>query len=82
MDFLNLLEYFLANQGAWAILFVFLFVYEIRTNDAREKRMRDDQNKQRNETNKKLSKIQADVSLMLETWKIIIEREIERREKE
>jgi hypothetical protein len=81
MDFLNLLEYFLANQGAWAILFVFLFVYEIRTNQAREKRMVEDHNKQKQDTLKKLTKLQADVSLMLETWKIIIERELERRDK-
>ena len=81
MDFLQTIEYFIANEGPWAILFVSLFAFTIRSNNQREEKMRAEMKEQRTSTRSQLNAIQQDTTLMLETWKLIIERELERRER-
>lgn len=80
MDFLSTLDYFVANEGPWAILFVALFAFTMRSNATREQKYIREREQMRRVYEKKLTKIQSDVTVMLETWKIIIERELERRD--
>lgn len=74
MEFEALVNYFIANEGPWAVLFVILLVWTTRTNNKREERLND-------KITEQLQEIQKDTALILETWKLIIERELERREK-
>ena len=70
-----LIDYFIKNEGPWAVLFVLFLVYT-----QRQQAKREDRNHQ--ETSEALNQIQKDTALMIETWKIIIERELERRKNE
>jgi hypothetical protein len=81
MEIEALVNYFIANEGPWAVLFVILLVWTTRTNNKREQRMSDQHREDRAQTIGQLQEIQKDTALILETWKLIIERELERREK-
>jgi hypothetical protein len=77
----QLFEYFIRNEGPWAILFVFFFSLEYRSNKKREAVLRENIGQLNQLYSEKLEKISKDTAIMLETWKIIIENELERREK-
>lgn len=76
----KVLDYFIATQSPWAILFVMMLGYVILTNARREGERREELKDMRNTTEKELQEIKQSTLLMLETWKIVIERELQRRE--
>ena len=77
----KVLDYFIATQSPWAVLFVLLLGYIILTNARREKERRDELKEFRESQEKKMDQLLQNTALMLETWKVIIQRELERREK-
>ena len=74
------LDYFISTQSPWAVLFVLLFSYTIITNARRERERRAEVKDIRDSLEAKMNSLLQNTSLMLETWKLIIERELERRE--
>lgn len=78
----KVLDYFIATQSPWAILFTLLLGYTILTNARREEERRNELSELRKSMEDKLNTLLTNSQLQLETWKIMIERELERRKQE
>jgi BhlA holin family len=79
--FKEVMQFFINTQSPWAILFVFLLGYIITTNARRETERRNELKEFRQGMEKDLDYLKQNTHLMLETWKIIIQRELDRRKK-
>jgi hypothetical protein len=79
-EFQQIIEFFIKNEGPWAVLFILFYTLEYRNNRKRETALRGDIDQLNQYYSGKLDQIAQDSALILETWKLIIEREIERRE--
>lgn len=72
MELTEYLKNFLATETPFMLLFVTLFFYFIKTARDREK----EQNKL---MEKHLVKIQNDIQILINVWKILLEKELEER---
>ena len=77
----DFLSFFSSSETPFAILFVVLFVWYVRENKGREKRQMDKYDELQAEVNTKIDAVQNDLKTMLTIWKILIDNELERRNK-
>lgn len=77
--FNKLADYFISTGNMWAILFVFSFIFMIITNARRENERRSELKEFRNKLDEDLNKLKLNSDLILQTWKLMIERELKRR---
>jgi hypothetical protein len=74
MDILEAFQYFLKTETPFLLMFALLFLYVLKTN-------RDREISQDKHISKKLDKIQENQEIMIQVWKILIEKELEERKK-
>lgn len=74
MDLLDAFQYFLRTETPFMLLFALLFLYVLKTN-------RDREMSQDKQVAEKIDKIQESQEIMLQVWKILIEKELEERKK-
>jgi BhlA-like holin len=74
----KLFEAVLSREGLFAILFTFLFLYFLRTSNEREK----ERDKELADFRDDLKQINANTTFVVSTLKIVLEKEIGRREKQ
>lgn len=72
---IDLLKIFSTTETPFALLFIALFFYVIRTNRAREKRLTD-------LIDEKLTTIENDMQILIKVWQILLEKEIIKRKEE
>lgn len=71
----DLLKIFSSTETPFALLFIALFFYVIRTNRAREKRLTD-------LIDGKLTTIHNEMQILIKVWQILLEKEINKRNEE
>lgn len=72
---IDLLKIFSTTETPFALLFIALFFYVIRTNRAREKRLTD-------LIDGKLTTINNEMQILIKVWQILLEKEINQRNEE
>jgi hypothetical protein len=72
MDILNYFQYFLKTETPFMLMFVILFLYTVQQGRQREKRLEDI-------IEKKLNKIDQELQVMAQVWKVLLEKELEAR---
>ena len=72
---IDLLKIFSSTETPFALLFIALFFYVIRTNRAREKRLTD-------LIDGKLTTIHNEMQILIKVWQILLEKEIKKRNEE
>lgn len=72
MEIAEYIRYFINSETPFMLLFVSLFFYNIKTNQDREKR-----NSEIVES--KLSAIEEEMQVLIRVWKILLEKELEKR---
>ena len=72
---IDLLKIFSSTETPFALLFIALFFYVIRTNSAREKRLTD-------LIDGKLTTIHNEMQILIKVWQILLEKEIKKRNEE
>jgi hypothetical protein len=77
----ELLRIFTSSETPFLLLFVILFWWYIREAKAREKRYADQKEEDLQQIESKIQEVQQDLKIMLTIWKILIDKEIERRSK-
>lgn len=75
MEFLNELSYFIKSETPFMLLFSALFLYHIKTNREREKRMHE-------LISTKIDAIQTEMHVLIKVWKVLLEKELEERKNE
>ena len=75
----SLFKYFVENEGVWAILFCFMFLYFLKTYRDREKERSKELREWRKELQHDIEQINANTTFIVTTWKVILEKEINRR---
>jgi uncharacterized protein YydD (DUF2326 family) len=68
----TLIEFFMNSQSPWAILFVVLFLWQLKTNKEREFEHHRKQEKD-------LQSIKKEIEILASVWKVLIDAELERR---
>jgi BhlA-like holin len=76
---LKLFEYFLNTQGVWAILFVFTFLTILINNAKREKDRKDELKEFKDDLANDIKLIHANMTFVVTTLKIVLEKELKRR---
>lgn len=74
MEIAEYIRYFINSETPFMLLFVSLFFYNIKTNRDREKRWTD-------LTEMKLAAMQEEMHVLIRVWKILLEKELEKRAK-
>lgn len=74
MDLLDAFQYFLKTETPFMLMFALLFLYVLRTN-------RDREISQDKHISQKLDNLKENQEIMLQVWKILIEKELEERKK-
>lgn len=74
MDLIDAFQYFLRTETPFMLLFALLFLYVLKSN-------RDREVSQDKHIAQKIDKIQESQEIMLQVWKILIEKELEERKK-
>lgn len=72
MDGVEYLKFFINTDTPFMLLFVALFFYNIKTNKDRENRLHD-------LIEKKLGDMENELNVLVEVWKILLEKELEVR---
>jgi hypothetical protein len=72
---IDLLKIFSSTETPFALLFIALFFYVIRTNRAREKRLT-------YLIDGKLTTIHNEMQILIKVWQILLEKEIKKRNEE
>jgi hypothetical protein len=72
MEIAEYIRYFINSETPFMLLFVSLFFYNIKTNRDREKRWTD-------LTELKLAAMQEEMHVLIRVWKILLEKELEKR---
>ena len=75
----KLLDYFITTNNMWAILFVFSFIFMIITNGRREEERRQELKEFREKLEADIEQLKQTSNVILETWKVLIQRELKRR---
>jgi Na+/melibiose symporter-like transporter len=81
MNFAALLNYFLENEGTWAILFCFMFLYFLKTTRDRERERAKELREFRKKLEEEITIISANTTFIMTTWKLVLEKEMSRRRK-
>ena len=68
----DFLKYFTDTNAPFLLLFVALFFYFIKTSKDREER-------QSNLIDVKLSKVEEELQVLIKVWKILLEKELEKK---
>lgn len=74
MNILNYFQYFLKTETPFMLMYALLFLYVLKTN-------RDREISQDKHISQKLDRLQENQEIMLQVWKILIEKELEERKK-
>ena len=77
--FNKILDVFIATGNMWAVIFVFLLIFTLITNTRREEERRQELREFRENIEKNMNQILMNSNLILETWKVLIQRELKRR---
>ena len=72
---IDLLKIFSSTETPFALLFIALFFYVIRTSKGREKRLTD-------LIDGKLETIHNEMQVLIKVWQILLEKEIKKRNEE
>jgi hypothetical protein len=72
---IDLLKIFSTSETPFALLFIALFFYVIKTNKTREKRLTD-------LIDNKLTNIQQEMTILMKVWQILLEKELKHRKEE
>jgi hypothetical protein len=78
----DFLTFFMNSETPFLILFAALFWFYIRESKQREKRMEKRIDETQIRIEKQIEGVETDLKTMLTIWKILIDKELERREKE
>lgn len=72
---IDLLKIFSTSETPFALLFIALFFYVIRTNKTREKRLTD-------LIDGKITAIHEEMKVLMKVWQILLEKELKKRNEE
>mgnify|MGYP003580307848 CR=1 FL=1 len=72
MEIVEFLKLFLTTETPFALLFIALFFYVIKHSRSREQEYQ-------NIINSNLKSIRDDLNILINVWKILLEKELERR---
>lgn len=78
----TLFERFLKTESIWAILFCFMFLYFLRTTKKREEERTREMKEFRKSLENDIKLIHANTSFIVTTWKVVLEKELNRRKKQ
>ncbi len=72
---IDLLKIFSTTETPFALLFIALFFYVIRTKEANEKRLQ-------NIIDGKINQMHEEMKVLLKVWQILLEKEIKQQEED
>jgi BhlA holin family len=73
LEFTEYIKYFLTSETPFALLFVSLFFYTVKSNKEREANMNAI-------IEKRLTAMQSDMKVMMKVWKVLLEKELNKQE--
>jgi Na+/melibiose symporter-like transporter len=79
---LSLFDYFLKTDSVWAVLFCFMFLYFLKTNNDREKERTKEVKEFKKQLQEDIKLIHANLTFVVTYYKIMLEKEAKRRKKE